>query len=646
MSALQLPADLPPLTVLAGPERVGSELRWRVRLGDGRPAALGVLLPELARDPALRRRYVRDLERLRHMAVPAIAPLVALGPTPHPRDPRSPPPWRLRLDPPGETLADWLQRRAPAPIDEASELVARLADALAQVHAAGAVLRDLHPRWVVLGPEGAVWLTDVGLSRVDILSTRTAASLLLEGSPYASPEQFQRTALDQRADLYGLGAILFQALTGALPRGEGPASLAGVAAPPPSALRPGVPPALDRLVLRCLSDDPEQRPRSAGALARALRGEPVDDPETARVPCQACGASLRPGQRLCLRCGKQAVLFEHAAAGLCAIELTEAEEGAEFLERLRGRLDELADRPVPALNLVIGDKGMYSKTELARRLSLPLRLFADLSEETAERLRARLAASGFKVRTVTRSLGARARITRRVALWVAAFYVPLAAIALLLGAPWAVQIVLGALALTLGGLISWGVIRERERAREPLLRLRPAPAALPASDPWVARLAALLDARTAPDLRERLGELALLVQRLVDRRAELRGGAAAELAMVTEPVGELVGLIERHARRLQEVDATLGEHEEGGLVRALAVSEARGEPASARAGLLDALDRLRALEDERARIFHHLLEAAELLRRAVELGLEVRDPEGEHARQVALALAALGPAQG
>ena len=73
-----------------------------------------------------------------------------------------------------------------------------------------------------------------------------------------------------------------------------------------------------------------------------------------------------------------------------------------------------------------------------------------------------------------------------------------------------------------------------------------------------------------------------------------------------------------------------------------AATEARDEPASARQPLLDGLDRLRALEDHRAVLFHRLLEAKSLLERTVRLGLSVHDPAKEHERQVALALATLG----
>lgn len=76
-------------------------------------------------------------------------------------------------------------------------------------------------------------------------------------------------------------------------------------------------------------------------------------------------------------------------------------------------------------------------------------------------------------------------------------------------------------------------------------------------------------------------------------------------------------------------------------MRALAASEARGEPAARRAELLAGLDRLRALEDERGLLVHHLLESESLLRRAVDVGLKIRDEDAEHTRRVALAVTGL-----
>jgi len=631
------------MTMIDGPERRGSEQRWRVRLADGRTALLGRLLPELADDPAIRRRYVRDLDRTADVSDCGIAPLIERGPQPDPRNPQSPPPWRLRLDPPGTTLAAWLRSRAPAPIDEVAGLGAALADRLADLHDRGVILRDLAPRGFVIGERGELWLTDVGLTRVDILSTRTAASLLVESSPYASPEQLTRTLVDPRSDLFGLGVILYQALTGALPFGDGPALLRDdQTAPPPSSLRREVPAALDEVIGRCLKIDPEARPATAREVAAILRGEAPATASMERATCQACGASLRLGQRLCLSCGSEAVLFEHTDIAdeneRWALELTRATEDADFGKRLRRVLGALSAGELPAMNLVIGDARMYSKKELARRHRLPLRLFDDMSKETAEELKARLKEEKLVARVIRKPMTV-GRRQRRIALAI----IGLAALALttvLLVVETGVGVIVGGAGLLIFLVVALATAKKK-LPPPPLLQLRPAPTALPASDPLVTRLASLLQEGPSPDVREQVAELALLIQRLVDHRASVIG-ERAELDRLLEPILPLVDLIATQARALIEIDRELADLDEGAMVRSLGASEARGEAESARAPILAGLDRLRALEDQRARALHRLLSAGDLLRRTADLGLAVHDPEAAHQRQVALALCALG----
>jgi hypothetical protein len=643
--------------VLHGPERVRSELRWRIRLPDGRTALLAQLLPELARDESLRRRYVRDCERLRDIGVEGVAEVLAIGPSPDPRAPDAEAPWRLRVEPEGEPLEAWLERRSPAPLDEVSRIGAALADVLHHVHAEGAVIRDLHPRRIVLTQDQGIVLTDVGLARVDILSTRTAASLMLEGSPYASPEQLTQTTLDQRSDLYGLGVILWRALTGTLPFGDGPALLLEDPTPPDlQRLRPEADASLAAIVRRCLLSDPRQRPDSAADVAAFLRGErAAEGRPREHTVCQACGDRLRVGQRLCLSCGKVAVQFFHSPAASASdvvnVEIAKLGETEAELESLRGFLQAVSNGPVPDLNFIVGDARMYSKEEQASLIRLPATLFREVAPDSARALTEAMKTRGLNVR-VARPEAQRGFLPWVLMITASLFLIPMGIIGL--------PSIGGSVALALGiGFLLGGGIRtianvvanKRSRAIEtarPLLQLRPAPAALPASDPLVARLAALLEKDTPADVREQIGELALLVQRLVDHRSQLLAAnaeEASELEMVIEPIAPLLGLIEREVAGVAAIDRELAGLDEGAIVRALEASRARKEPASARQDMLTALDRLRALEDQRAASFHRLLEASSLLRRATEMGLSVQDARALHERHVELARLALGPAE-
>lgn len=641
---MNVPATATTVAIVDGPRRVGSEQRWRIRLPDGSPAVLAQLLPELARDESIRRRWVRDVERVRALELDGLAPVIELGPSPDPRDPTAAPPFRVRLDPAGESLEAWLSRRAPVPIDEACAMVAELADVVHRIHAHGAVVRDLHPRHVTIAENGRVWLTDVGLARVDVLSTRTAASLVLEGSPYASPEQLARTTIDQRSDLYGLGVILFRALTGTLPFGDEPALLRDPDAVVvgPGQLRSGIPDALDDAVRRCLDAHPQRRLESAAALASILRGEVsvATGAALVRVTCQSCGATLRPGQRLCIACGKLAVQFEHARDGTgVMLVLSKVKEDAAYLAALRRFLETVSDGAVPPLNFIIGDARMYSKEEQQRLIKLPVPVLKDLKEDSAHRIQARLKELGIATEVKTE----RALATRSRKVWAIAIAVTvMVTLGLLFAVGPAFAGIMAVVVFVLtAGLASLANRKRRVKpSKAPLIQLRAAPAALPASDPLVRRLAALLSEHTPADVREQVGELALLVQQLVDHRLE-NAGERAEIDTVTEPVARLVDLVARQVEGLHRIDAQLATLDEGAIVRSLAAAEARRAPASTREELLDALDKLRSLEDERAHAFHRLLEASALLRRAVQLGLSVHDDAAAHDREVALALAAL-----
>jgi hypothetical protein len=640
VTALEAPRALEGQRVIDGPRRLRHEWAWTVELADGRRAVIAQLVDELAREPALRRRWVTDTERVAAWPAPRLAPTLAIGPPPDPRAADAAPPWRVRLDPAGPTLEDVLAR-APLPIDEAAALVARLADAVQTFHAAGAVLRELDPRSVVVAEDGAIWFTDVGHARLAILSSRTASSLLLESSPYAAPEALLATVVDARADVYSLGVVLWRALTGRVPFEAQLVAVRG-ALPDLAALRPEVPGGLVGLVRRSLAVDPEQRPPTARDLADALRGDGGDRAlVVARERCQACGAEMRVGLRLCLACGKQAVQFHRAAAGDPAawtIVLRKARDDARFLDGLRGFFATVA-REVPRLNFVVGDARMYSKSELAKRHRVPATLVAQVTPETGAALALMLRRQGYQIETY--AAGEHARKGRRIQRALIGGGV---AAAVGLGAAMAGATALAAVLLPVGGGVA--IIAAMRRAawraanrRVALAELRATPAALPAADALVAQVAAALTAAQAPDVRARLEELAILVQRLADAKAAMASGADAE--RLAAPVAPLVALATRTAGAIGAIDAQLATLDEGALVRALARSEARREAPGLRAELLAGLDTLRQLEDERARLFGRLLELTSLMRAAGALVQRGRAQLTSGDADVAHALAAL-----
>jgi response regulator RpfG family c-di-GMP phosphodiesterase len=172
----------------------------------------------------------------------------------------------------------------PLSVAAACHVAHQIADALIEAHRLDLIHRDLKPSNVIVTPDGRAKLLDFGLARLpgEERLTRTGAQLGTIG--YMAPEQARNAhAVDARADVFGLGATLFYALTGQAPF----ADIMGAFGPPPSAraLRADVPAGLDAVLSRALAADPAQRYPSADALARALL--PFLPQTAARVPVPA-----------------------------------------------------------------------------------------------------------------------------------------------------------------------------------------------------------------------------------------------------------------------------------------------------------------------------------------------------------------------
>lgn len=629
-----------PHEVLRGPADVGTEQRWLVRLGDGRSVLVAQLAPDLARDDSIRHRYVRDQERVMQLGAHAVVETLRLGPQPDPRDPASPSPWRMRPVPDAQSLTTILAR-APLGLEEFTAVFSGLTDAVHGIHRAGAVLRDLRPEQVLRTRAGGIVLCDIGLARVDVLSSHTASSLLLQGSPYAAPEQLFKTTVDQRSDLYSLGALMWQALTGSLPFDDGPALLRErPPLPELRTLRADVPPALADLLGRLLDARPEGRPPSASDITWVLRGGSSIALADGTASCQHCQASLRVGQRLCLSCGRVAVRFSHVPLGErgWGLELRALSEDAAKLEWLQGFLADVSRQSMRAPEFIIGNVHLYDDDEKIGRIRLPARLYSNLAPDTATALRDEMQSQGLKVALISPTAPRRNGLQALgvTALLVGIFSILVQFVSTPIWAPTLVVFIAAAGAMLLR--FSNSAIEKRSPGT---FRLRDAPVALPASDPFVARLSILLQAGPPSDVRAIVADLALVVQRLVDHRASLHGTNAGELDVVTAPVESLVSAVERSAQQLAIIATELSTLDEGAMVRALAASEARKDPSSARLPILEGLDRLRALEDQRASMFHRLLEVQALLHRTIALGLAVEDSAAQHERDMQRALATL-----
>ena len=192
----------------------------------------------------------------------------------------------------GPSLKEALSERPRLPWREAADIASQVADALDHAHAQGMIHGDVTPRNILLTAEGRVKLVDFGIARAASLSATLTAADIRESAAYLSPEQANGHKPDARSDVYALGAVLFEMLTGRPPfEGKSFAEIIEprlvADPPPPSALEPSVPADLDAIVLAALRREPDLRLQSAAAAREALarlRQAPRDtDAQTVRI---------------------------------------------------------------------------------------------------------------------------------------------------------------------------------------------------------------------------------------------------------------------------------------------------------------------------------------------------------------------------
>ena len=176
---------------------------------------------------------------------------------------------------PGGTLKERIARDAPMEPGVVSETAAQIAEALQAAHEGGVIHRDVKPQNVLVTRMGDVKVGDFGIARAESSGTMTGDEILGTAA-YMSPEQASGRPVDPRSDLYSLGVVMYEMLTGVPPfaaNGSVSAAMkhANETPVPPKSRNPDVPDAIDDLVVRLLSKDPDDRPPSASALADELR---------------------------------------------------------------------------------------------------------------------------------------------------------------------------------------------------------------------------------------------------------------------------------------------------------------------------------------------------------------------------------------
>jgi streptogramin lyase len=257
----------------------------------GRDVALKVIAPQLGADRVFRERFRRESRLAAQVEHPAVVPVYRAG-----QDQG-----RLfiamRLIE-GTDLATVLRERRVLTPSEAIELIAQVAGALDAAHTRGLVHRDVKPANVLLSEDAQrAFLTDFGLTiELDQDAGLTRTGTWVGTLAYAAPEQLRGGEVDARTDVYALGGVLHHCVTGQVPypvTHQLDAVSAHLFDPPPrpSAVDPELPRALDRVVARAMSKDPEARYPSAGDLANAAAAAVRGDPAPRQEQSVATGAA-------------------------------------------------------------------------------------------------------------------------------------------------------------------------------------------------------------------------------------------------------------------------------------------------------------------------------------------------------------------
>ena len=249
-----------------------------------RKVAVKIMHPHLAQDEAFVNRFIREAKAAAALSHPNIVAVQDQG-------------WNQNGVPAvfivmelieGHTLREYLNERGRFEIKDAINYLTPILSALAAAHDLGIVHRDMKPENILISKEGRVKIADFGLARGELIgSTMTAESSVILGSvSYLSPEQVQRGVADSRSDVYAVGIVAFEMLTGEKPfLGETPIQIAYMHVnqeiPSLRSKRKEIPEALDTLILQATNRDPDKRPRTAGDFLKALESIQNEiDPKT------------------------------------------------------------------------------------------------------------------------------------------------------------------------------------------------------------------------------------------------------------------------------------------------------------------------------------------------------------------------------
>ncbi|MDQ2787597.1 MAG: protein kinase, partial [Chloroflexota bacterium] len=241
-----------------------------------RDVAVKILNPALAADPLFVERFRREAQAAAALNHPNIVTIYDTGATDDTY-------FIVMEYVPGPNLKEIIRAHGPLPEGEALAIGAQVAAALGVAHAHHLIHRDIKPHNILRGPEGSAKVTDFGIARAAGASQLTATQTVMGTAHYLSPEQALHQPLDGRSDLYSLGVVLYEALTGRVPF-EGD-SLVAVAMrqvhdppPPMRQINADISPRAEAAVMRALAKDPAARYQSAAEMGAALAASGTSHP--------------------------------------------------------------------------------------------------------------------------------------------------------------------------------------------------------------------------------------------------------------------------------------------------------------------------------------------------------------------------------
>ncbi len=303
-----------------------------------RYVAIKVLPPSYAKDQTFKERFIREARAVAKLYHPHILPVHDFGE----QDGTA---YIVMEYVSNGTFKRRLLPNQPMPMRDALDLILQAAQALECAHQHNIVHRDVKPGNMLLRSDGFLLLSDFGIAKIlEATSNLTRTGVGIGTPQYMSPEQAKGVAVDQRSDLYSLGIVLFQAVTGRVPfgvPGDPPLAISlkhvNEPLPSPSQFAPGLPPMVEQVIVRSLEKDPDQRYQTATEMIEALsnvytalRGPsfgfstafdalvpaspapsasvqmtPSSQPMAAPhgITCFRCGSENLPGKLFCTTCG-------------------------------------------------------------------------------------------------------------------------------------------------------------------------------------------------------------------------------------------------------------------------------------------------------------------------------------------------------